>query len=421
MRLMPTFPGVLIAFVVCCWLIIRLLKRRSDLRPAELACGFAIKVLLGLVYGYIFHKYYNGDDTWAIHRASITETQLLLSDPATFFAEYGPTTAIAKSSGFIEMIANYLNDLEYFMLAKSLAFVNPITGSNYYINSVLFNFIAFIGHYRLYKFFRTPGTDGRMLLYFACFFFLPAVFWLSGIRAEGLMLVFFSLILYAFERNKRAGPRIFFGLVGFVGLLILRPVFALLVVPAAVAWGLTVYYKRKTSLAFVGVYGVAAMIFFASMLFSPSGGLGGVIINEQESYFRLKGNTVYDLTPLEANAGSFIRVLPEAIANSFFRPFPWEVRGLFQWLAAIENICVLLILIVAVRFGKEKWRSFFSRPEILLGLFYAISVYLVIGYVVPFPGAIIRYRALAELVLVCILIANTRNIILDKKLSNLTN
>ncbi|HTQ28494.1 MAG TPA: hypothetical protein VMI35_10210, partial [Puia sp.] len=49
-------------------------------------------------------------------------------------------------------------------------------------------------------------------------------------------------------------------------------------------------------------------------------------------------------------------------------------------------------------FQNRKWVV--GHPLMLCFLFYGISQILLIGFIVPFPGAIVRYKAIPELFIV---------------------
>ena len=142
----------------------------------QLLAGFAVKALLGLLYGYVFLNYYNGDDTWELFRLSLAETDLLLNNPRLFFTnEFTPANAIATGNSIGEVIAIYLNELQYVLLVKSMAVINLITRGHYYVNVVVFNAIVFFGHYWLFKLMADLFPAKKQLYFTIIFFFLPAV------------------------------------------------------------------------------------------------------------------------------------------------------------------------------------------------------------------------------------------------------
>jgi hypothetical protein len=50
-----------------------------------------------------------------------------------------------------------------------------------------------------------------------------------------------------------------------------------------------------------------------------------------------------------------------------------------------------------------QWREALKKPLNLFSLTFGIIFYIFIGYVIPFPGAIVRYKAIPELLLLCVL------------------
>src|ERR1700712_4415864 len=55
------------------------------------------KVLMGCLYGWLFLRYYGGDDTWNYFIESKTETTLLLHHPGQFFQEFLPSFSLRLS------------------------------------------------------------------------------------------------------------------------------------------------------------------------------------------------------------------------------------------------------------------------------------------------------------------------------------
>ena len=396
---MITATGVLL-FCILFVFIIRFLTRKHvpALTPGEIILVFVYKVALGCLYGYLFGTYYGGDDTWAIHADSIDEWKLLRNDPLQFFREYTPETAMTKGNGFMQVAAFYIADLEYCLLTKTLGIFNFISRGNYYINAVFFNFIVFWGHYWLFllsvKYF--PGRRMAMLL---CIFFLPtAVFWLSGIRGDGMLLFFCSLLLLSWDHFldvARAGPAVL-ALTGVTGMVIFRTPVALLLLPPLISWWLTRKAGRKPAIAFIAVYGICLLLFFASSLISTTNGPAAVS-QRQAEYLALQGNTRYELPVLEPDVVSYIKVLPYAFFNTFFRPMPWEVKGLLQ-LASAAGIILFWVIAVYSLAGR-KVATGNKGPFLWVLILFGITLYLLIGYTVPFPGAIVRYKSIGEIML----------------------
>jgi hypothetical protein len=356
--------------------------------------------MLGFIYGYVYLHYYNGDDTWKLFHRSLQETDLLLHDPLAFFKnEYTPIHSLAITQSWKEALALYINDLQYALFVKTIAFINIITLGNYYLDSALFNMVVFFGHFWLFRMLTTWFQGNRKLIYYAVFLFLPVVFWISGLRIDGLLFFFLCLFLCQLTIGKKF--RLLYLLLSFAGVFICRPEFAIFVLLSAVAYLMAERNQKNASAVFALVYGISIVLFFVNEWIFNEHGIPNIIASIQHKFIALKG-TAFHLTTLEAGWFSYMRVLPEAILNTFFRPFIWEAKGALQLMAAFEVILFWCIVIVTFLNRRADWKVRLQHPVILLLLTIAISIYLSVGYIVPFPGAIIRYKAIAELLFICV-------------------
>ena len=147
-------PVVLIVFFYFffVWVLSRWSKKYPGaLSTKEIAFAFGLKILSGILYGYIFLVLYKGDDTWYFHNGSLEEKEKLLNHPFQFFADFNPIPAFERNESFAQGWYYYLSDLEFWLLSKPMAIVNLISHGNYYVNLVFFNFIVFWGQLWLFQ------------------------------------------------------------------------------------------------------------------------------------------------------------------------------------------------------------------------------------------------------------------------------
>jgi hypothetical protein len=393
--------GFLIYSALFIYLLYRLTRKAALLSTTELAGAFMFKVSMGCLYGYVYLHYYQGDDTWLFHRQSVEELQKLLREPLAFLKDFTPAEAFAWAGG--PSIPTYIQFLEKHILAKTLAIFDFFSGDNYYINVIFFNFILFWGHYWLFKMLVKEFPDKRQPLLLLIFFFPPLVFWLSGIRADGLLLFFLSLLLIHFRRwvyeHKKAG--LAWCLPAVLGLLIFRLQVLLVLAPALTAWYISVKFRRHSLRTWLLVYVVAGLVFFATAWVSPARNLPLIVVKKQQDFLALQG-TRFQLDSLQPSVTGYVRVLPQAVDNTFFRPFIWEAKGLLQIMTALEVlVCWLLVLRMIIK-RDEQWKKQLTDPMLLFFICFGITFYIFIGYTVPFPGTIVRYKALPELLLLTI-------------------
>jgi len=404
---MLTTTGVVFYYLLFTWLLYLLTKRAEvRLSAKELALAMGCKVAMACAYGYIFYRFYNGDDTWAFNQGSLIEYNRFFEDPVAWFKDLLPIAAINEGTSFSSVLRLYLNDLEHYFLHKLLAVFNLFTRGNYYMNAVLFSFVTFWGHYWLFQTLVRAFPAKRKIIFLLVFFFPPALFWLSGIRADGLLLFFTALLLMHFPNwvQHRRRSSLWYSLVGLTGLLIFRDALVLLMLPVCVAWFIAVRYDKEPWKVFAAVFAICLVVFVSSTWLPGPFNLAKPVVQRQHDFLELHGNTRFRLTPLEPTAGSFIKVLPEAVCNVFVRPFVWEASGLLQIMAGGGVLFFWLLLVLAVWHRQAWWKALLRKPLILAMLFYGVALYIFIGYTVPFPGAIVRYKAIPELFLLLIMV-----------------
>jgi hypothetical protein len=402
--------------VLFIYLLYRLTRKKVPLTVTELSLAFLFKVALGCLYGYIYLHAYNGDDTWMYHNYSLQEVQKLLHQPGQYFSELGPAGSFAwAGGGFWRGLSAYIHTLENRSIVKILGIANFFSGGNYYINVVFFNFILFWGHYWLFSLFVNQFPEKRKPLLLLFFFFPPLVFWLSGIRGDGLVLFFLALLLVHFHRwlyeNKKASLLV--GLLAAIGIIIFRSQVVLLVVPALLAWYISVKFNRKPVPTFLWVFGIGGLLFFATAWVSPAHNLPQVVVQRQQLFMELQG-TRFQLDTLQPSVTSFIKVLPQAVSHTFLRPYIWEAKGALQIMTAAEIIVCWLLVLAAIIKKEMHWKQTLQKPLLLFSLSLGLTLYIFIGYTIPFPGAIVRYKAIPELLLLTIPVICTNWAFLQK-------
>jgi hypothetical protein len=299
-------------------------------------------------------------------------------------------------------------------MVKSLAILNLLSGKNYYTDVLLFNLLTIPGPLLLFKLLseKFPLRSG---MHFLLIFFVPSIiFWCSGIRAEALILL--SMVFAVYNGNAYAltgrWSRVLGILAGFCGLLVFRYQFMLVFLPAFAAYLYSEQKKTNSPVYFYRVYLWVGLVFIGSLFLPPAYQLSQSMVRSQADFFLLHGNTRYVLDTLKPGPWSFVKILPQATVNSLMRPFPWEGKNLLQSVSSVE----VLMLIAGLTFYilSSRPRERISHPLYWLFLFYGLSQFISIGCVVPFPGAIVRYRTIPFLFLLLFLFAG--NPLLQQKL-----
>jgi hypothetical protein len=397
---------ILLYFSIFSFIIVTLKKKETPISNFEAAAAFAFKVLLGCLYGYIHLHYYNGDDTWIYNNEGIIACQKLKSDPLLFFTDLLP-----QQVNSLQTLKDFISkSLEHDLMVKIIAIFSFFSGGNYYVNVIFFNFFLFWGHYWLYHFLTKRYTDKRTALLIGIFFIPPLVFWLSGIRGDGLLFFFLTLLFLFFQNwltNKDARYLVY-AFLSMIGIFIFRSAIVFVLIPFLVGWLISERFRTAPLITYLFTYLFCGLFFFTAKYIHPALNLPAIVVNKQYEFSQLPGKTRYNIEPLKPELPSFIRAIPSAFRNSFLRPYLWEAKGTLQLLTAVETAAFLLYVFIILPFFQ--WNRVKTDPWLIGALFFSLSIFLFIGLTIPFPGAIIRYKVIPELLIVACLLASAGRI-----------
>jgi hypothetical protein len=130
---------------------------------------------------------------------------------------------------------------------------------------------------------------------------------------------------------------------------------------------------------------------FESLVLSPNK-------NGWPLYFKAeKSKSFINLQPLNNSPSQLISTAPVAFLNATFRPYFWDNGGLLKWASIIETI--VLIGFFSLSLLKKIERTGSDKQTITTLLWFSILLLLLIGWITPVIGAIVRYRIPAYLAL----------------------
>lgn len=370
-------------------------KKGTPIRNKWLIGAFITKVLAGFAYGFVYAHYFEASDSWMLYNESLNEYHNLLHNPAAFFS----TDMQFNSAGdlFSNADGATWKNTDDNLFIKLLGILNVLSGGNYYVTAVLFNFFPTLGLYYLYLTAQKQLSLNKLFLFLLIFFLPSCLFWNSGIHKDGLIVFFMGAFIYSVHRciyNKLVVVPVFTALICFVFIFLFRNVTALLLLPGIAAWWWAAQRSiKKTYLPYIIIYGIAIILFFLTSLLPQKFNLPFQLALKQHDFLSLKGGSLLPLTPLEPTVASYCKVLPEALDHVFLRPYPGEITGIFQLMSFGETLLVLLIIIVTSWKFRPAIGSIILRPFSLFVLALALSGLLLTGYIIPFTGAIVRYKS----------------------------
>ncbi|MFT3747009.1 MAG: hypothetical protein QM768_01785 [Agriterribacter sp.] len=352
------------------------------------------KIIAGILYGYLYAHYFPVSDSWTYFRESLIDTKILFNNPKVFFSPNADTATITDL--FSNAPDAFWSNAGENLLIKLIAVLNVFSGSNYYLTSILFNCFPFWGLYLFYslahKYF--PGKGSLLIIFI---FFLPScLFWNSGMDKDGLLIFFAGIFMFYFDKcmsRETTIKSLFICLISFTGLLFIRNISAITFLIAATAWLISYKTKRYAYVYFLGVYIICTGLFFWTASSGGAYNLPAKLAEKQHQFLSMEGNTKIHLTRLEPTVLSYINVLPEALNHVFLRPYITEIKSPFHLLSFAENLAVLVTIMLIINAARKRTFFILHHPFSLFLLCVALSNLVSIGYIVPFTGAIMRYKA----------------------------
>jgi hypothetical protein len=364
------------SFVLCYALLKIPFFRNSGIRPPILLLYFGLRVATGCLHNWIAYRYYpNHGDVWTFFTDSFTTRRELFTDVRLFWADN--STLAYLPHNLIEWMHVVFNFLSF---------------DNLYINTLLFSFLALGGVIALFRVFsRRFGEDPLSSL---SMLLLPStLFWTTCIHTEGLVYPLLGFFFYYLDQllarrsdggivaggNNTSFLRCFFL---FALAVFFRPAILIGLLPATGFWILA----EKKQRYWIAIAAIAAM---AILSFSP---ILHTLSARQNEFQQLTGNSRIELPLLQPTGASFLHVLPRALLNGLFQPLPGSGGQPIYEIFSAELIGIWLIIAYAL-IRRPRPTPFLS-PFAIACLLFAVPGMLLVGYIIPFVGSIIRYRSL---------------------------
>jgi hypothetical protein len=373
--------------------------KNAGINSGTLLTLFLIKILAGIAIGWIAINIYGpGNDYWDTNDYALEEYQLLQTNPVQYLINIFTSDYQGGYAGIFSSGDSYWNDLKGNIVIKLVSVFNIFSRGDYYINSLFFNFIIFFGHVILYRLFIKMFPGRNVLVIIGCFLLPSTLYFSSGIHKDGLVFLMLAILIYSVYqcllKNRVNSKRVFLIIVSLALLFLLRNFICLALLPALFTWVLVTKTKWPAMPVFGAVYLLCGLLVFNIDGVVPKIKPVEIIIAKQTEYLNLeKAATQIELTPLQPTFKSFASNTPQAINHSFLRPYLWElpVRSILPLSVELFFYQFLMLLLI---FFRRKDFDQALLPFLLFAIFFVFSVFLIIGYIVPNLGSLVRYRSL---------------------------
>lgn len=388
------------------------------------------KIAGALALGVIYQFYYDGGDTFMYHTYGSrlvwnTFVDSPLDGVKLFFAS-------SKNPGDVYQYASQIylfRDPNSYAIIRISAFFDLITFSTYSATACLFAVFSFIGSWQFYLTFykQFPELHGRLAI---AAFFIPSVFfWGSGILKDSITLGCLGMATYQifviFIQRKFRWYNVLQLLVSLFLIFSIRKFILQAYLPAVILWiGASQVYRIRTVMLRLMVVPFVVAILVGSAYYTvlkigeddERYAVGRLATTARVTAYDIRywsgrfAGSGYSLGELDGSLGSMIRLAPQAINVSLFRPYLWEVKNVLMLFSAVESMALLMAGLYVLGKKRSLILSVFSDPNILFTLSFAIVFAFAIGVSTYNFGTLARYKVplLPFFVTGLILISNYR-------------
>ena len=377
--------------------------------------ALTVKIAGAIALGFIYQFYYSGGDTYNYHtHGSRVIWNEFIRDPASglsliFLPNDWQGTAL-NYFGSVH-IAFYRDPASYFVI-RTAAFFDLFTLSTYTATATIFAAISFAGAWMMFLAFYRAYPNMLNWLAVAIFFIPSVFFWGSGILKDTLVMAALGASVFLLQSVflLRKGKTVINALLLVLCLLVIyttKKYVLLCFMPAAI---LLIYLRRlfairSLALRLLMIPSVISFIVassYYSLLKIGQGdakySLDKIALTAQVTAYDIRyysgrdAGSGYSLGTLDGTLSGMLRMAPQAINVSLFRPYLWEVKNPLMLLSALESLVILGMTLFIVFKSPSRFISAFNDPYVMFCIVFSITFAFAVGVSTYNFGTLARYK-----------------------------
>jgi len=374
--------------------------------------ALTVRIFGAIAVGFIYQFYYSGGDTFSYHTfgsriiwEAIMDSpykgfKLLFSQGQNFEGVYEYATRIY-----------FFRDPASYVIIQIATFFDLFTFSSYSATAVLFAVISFTGSWMFFLTFYEINPLLHRWFAIASFFIPSVFFWGSGILKDSITLAALGSSTYFFHRmliqRKVSISGIFFLIISLYFIFAIKKFILQAFFPAVIVWFLASYYNKIHNFfirAFcVPIVGILCIYFSYMAALQVGKGDSRYALNQISNTARVTAHDIrywsgrnagsgYSLGELNDTPESMLRLAPQAIVVSLFRPFLWEVNNPLMLFSALESMALFIFTLYAIK--RRGWRTFKTLTGTHVA--FCITFVLIFAFAVGVStfnfGTLVRYK-----------------------------
>jgi len=369
------------------------------------------KILGAIALGFIYQYYYDGGDTYSYHTHGSRQIwEAFMDSPMRGLKLLWGNENHVDVYQYSSRIYFYNDDQSYFLI-RIAALFDLLTFSSYSATAVFFALLSFTGMWMFFLTFYSRYAHLHRGLAIAAFFLPSVFFWGSGILKDTLAIASLGAATYCFHEFFIRRKLSIGYAVGFIlSLLIIFSVKKFILqafLPALLVWLVAHNFSSiKSMAAKIILVPVAALLVALGAYYMV------VKVGEDDERYAISrlaktakvtaydirywsgrgAGSGYALGELDGTFESILRLAPQAINVSLFRPYLWEVKNPLMFISALESFCFLIFSVYTIFTVGGRLRSALSNPDVIFGLVFSLSFAFAVGVSTFNFGTLARYK-----------------------------
>lgn len=393
-------------------------KSNSPIYQKYLMKAWYVRVFGAVMSALMYQYYYHGGDTTVYFKLSLQLQNMTFTNPSDVWATFMGSSREDYGMLMNQLFGGYSSFIteEGTRTAILVGYILSFLGlKSYMITSYIISMFALYGCWQIFKIFYELYPHLEKQLAFACLFVPSVFFWGTGLMKDPICLGALGMLhassYQIFHKRKNILKNLFLMALSVYIIMTVKVYIILAFAPAIAVW-LFARYAETIQNKFVKIISFP-------ILLAIGGGFGVLILSQMASVAnrysfdnmmrtvqdtqnwlvyssQQQGGSFYTLGDIEFTTFGILKVFPNAVNVSLFRPYIWEALKPTLFVAAIEAIVTLYLTVMLLfRFKLNIFKfigKIISSPDILFCFIFSIIFAFAVGFTSFNFGALSRYK-----------------------------
>lgn len=391
----------------------RAIKYRENGLDKFYITAFFLHMLGAVLYAMVIQFYYGYGDSFGFFTGSNFITNICKEDFTLKYLFYDSdqlSNLYLSTQTENEVVGNVMSSNANLLVMKFSAALSFICFNRYLIITLFFGLFSFAGIWRLFiTFNEILGGKAKRILAITVLYTPSIWFWGSGLIKDSICIGCVGFVvnsLYKIFINKKFSLLdVFFLLLGFYGLFVIKSYIAVALALAIVVFSVHYFVvTRKSAIEkwlFTIVIAILSVTIFSfvlqsyiSSLIEDSKGAVDTLKNAYESLDAAgEAGSGFTGKSIDFTAGGILLSSPVTIFTTLYRPFIWETRNIMMLFSSIESFLALFAFLYLLVKAKAKFFVYvFTNHFILFAFVFVMALSMIIGLTTFNFGTMVRYR-----------------------------